>query len=96
MHGSSPYGAGMDGGTHHRADDGHRRAGTVRWFSPEKGYGFIQADGDDVFVRHSAIRMDGFRTLDPGASVSFSVTRDGRGPVAVDVTLERAARSGRL
>ncbi len=49
--------------------------GTVKWFNPEKGYGFIsQADGDDLFVHFSEIQMDGFKTLDEGQRVSFEVT----------------------
>lgn len=49
--------------------------GTVKWFNPEKGYGFIsQDDGEDLFVHYSEIQMDGFRTLEEGAAVSFDVT----------------------
>ena len=49
--------------------------GTVKWFSPEKGYGFIsQNDGEDLFVHFSEIKMDGFKTLDEGQHVSFDVT----------------------
>jgi CspA family cold shock protein len=49
--------------------------GTVKWFNPEKGYGFIsQSDGEDLFVHFSEIKMDGFKTLDEGAAVSFDVT----------------------
>jgi CspA family cold shock protein len=61
--------------------------GEVRWFSAEKGYGFIAPDtgGEDVFVRHSSIHSDGFRSLDPGQRVAFRVSDDGRGPRAVEV-----------
>lgn len=55
--------------------------GTVKWFNPEKGYGFIsQADGDDLFVHFSEIQMDGYKTLDEGQKVSFDVVtgRDGK------------------
>jgi CspA family cold shock protein len=53
--------------------------GTVKWFNSEKGYGFIAAEpGPDVFVHHSAIEMDGFRTLTEGDRVSFEITA-GRG-----------------
>ena len=46
--------------------------GTVKWFNPEKGYGFIsQKDGEDLFVHFSEIKMDGFKTLDEGAAVQF-------------------------
>ena len=49
--------------------------GTVKWFNPEKGYGFIsQNDGEDLFVHFSEIKMDGFKTLDEGAAVEFDVT----------------------
>lgn len=49
--------------------------GTVKWFNPEKGYGFIsQDDGEDLFVHFSEIKMDGFKTLDEGAAVQFDVT----------------------
>jgi len=48
--------------------------GTVKWFSAEKGYGFIsRSDGDDVFVHFSAIEGDGYRNLDEGQSVEFEV-----------------------
>ena len=48
--------------------------GTVKWFNASKGFGFIeQEDGSDVFVHHSAIQADGYKTLDEGASVSFEV-----------------------
>ena len=49
--------------------------GTVKWFNPEKGYGFIsQNDGEDLFVHFSEIKMDGFKTLDECAAVAFDVT----------------------
>ncbi|HIW75843.1 MAG TPA: cold shock domain-containing protein [Candidatus Gordonibacter avicola] len=49
--------------------------GTVKWFNPEKGYGFIsQNDGEDLFVHFSEIKMDGFKTLDEGTAVQFDVT----------------------
>ena len=49
--------------------------GTVKWFNPEKGYGFIsQNDGEDLVVHFSEIKMDGFKTLDEGAAVAFDVT----------------------
>ena len=48
--------------------------GTVKWFNPEIGYGFIsQAEGEDLFVHYSEIQMDGFKTLSEGAAVSFDV-----------------------
>ena len=49
--------------------------GTVKWFNPDKGYGFIsQEGGEDLFVHWSEIQMDGFKTLDEGQAVSFEVT----------------------
>ncbi len=49
--------------------------GTVKWFNPDKGYGFIaRPDGDDLFVHFSEIQMDGFKTLDEGDKVTFDVT----------------------
>lgn len=64
-----------------------RQTGHVRWFSSEKGYGFIAPDGggDDVFVRHSSIDTDGFRTLDGGQRVTYESGSDGRGPRALRV-----------
>ena len=54
--------------------------GTVKWFNPEKGYGFIsQNDGEDLFVHFSEIKMDGFKTLDEGQRVSFEVTEGQNG-----------------
>jgi CspA family cold shock protein len=49
--------------------------GTVKWFNPDKGYGFIsREDGDDVFVHFSEIQGDGFKTLDEGQAVAFDIT----------------------
>lgn len=61
-----------------------RRAGVVRWYSEEKGYGFLAPDdgGEDVFVRYSAIEGDGFRSLREGQRVTFLTGSDGRGPRA--------------
>ena len=60
--------------------------GTVKWFSNEKGYGFIErAGGDDVFVHHSAIQMDGYRTLSEGQRVSFEVVQGPKGAQAANV-----------
>ena len=63
--------------------------GTVKWFNPEKGYGFIsQQDGEDLFVHFSEIQMDGFKTLDEGVAVSFDVTEGQNGKLqASNVTL---------
>ena len=49
--------------------------GKVKWFNPEKGYGFIESeDGTDVFAHFSAIQMDGYKTLDEGQAVEFDIT----------------------
>lgn len=60
--------------------------GTVKWFNAEKGYGFIQTDeGQDVFVHYSAIEGEGFKSLEDGEPVEFSVTEGNRGPQAANV-----------
>ncbi len=60
--------------------------GTVKWFSAEKGYGFIEKeDGGDIFVHFSAIQSDGFRTLTEGQSVTFDVVEGERGQQAANV-----------
>ena len=61
--------------------------GTVKWFNPEKGYGFIRRDdGEDVFVHYSAIAGEGFRSLEEGQRVEFEVTDGKKGPQAANVT----------
>ncbi|MEA3340488.1 MAG: cold-shock protein [Chloroflexota bacterium] len=63
-----------------------RETGTVKWFSDAKGYGFIQRDGgEDVFVHYSAITGGGFRTLQEGQRVEFSVKQGPKGLQADDV-----------
>lgn len=63
-----------------------RTTGTVKWFNTSKGYGFIErAEGDDVFVHYSEIRGGGFRNLNEGDRVEFSVESNPKGPQAVDV-----------
>lgn len=60
--------------------------GKVKWFSSEKGYGFIQRDnGADVFVHFSAIQNEGFKTLNEGQDVEFEVVEGNRGPQAANV-----------
>jgi CspA family cold shock protein len=60
--------------------------GTVKWFSEQKGYGFIEREGEaDVFVHYSAISGSGFKTLNEGDRVSFDVETDSKGPSAKNV-----------
>jgi CspA family cold shock protein len=60
--------------------------GTVKWFSNEKGYGFIsRPDGEDIFVHFSAIQMDGFKTLTEGQEVEFDVVDGPKGKQAANV-----------
>jgi CspA family cold shock protein len=57
--------------------------GTVKWFNADKGYGFIAVDGGrDVFVHHSSIQADGYRSLEQGQRVEFEITQSDRGPQA--------------
>ena len=61
--------------------------GTVKWFNAEKGYGFITGeDGKDVFVHFSAIQNDGYKSLDEGQKVSFTIESGAKGPAAGNVT----------
>ena len=60
--------------------------GTVKWFNDSKGYGFIsQEGGEDVFVHHTAIQMDGFRSLAEGDKVQFEVAKGPKGLQAQNV-----------
>jgi CspA family cold shock protein len=61
--------------------------GTVKWFSDEKGFGFITPDdsGKDLFVHHTAIQSDGYRSLAEGAKVSYEAQEGQKGPQAVNV-----------
>lgn len=60
--------------------------GTVKWFSNQKGYGFIATeDGKDVFVHHTAIKGDGYKTLQEGQSVEFDVIQGPKGEQAANV-----------
>ena len=59
--------------------------GTVKWFNAEKGFGFITAEGQDVFVHYSNIDMTGFRVLEEGQTVEFTVDTGQKGPQAESV-----------
>jgi CspA family cold shock protein len=63
-----------------------RTQGTVKWFNRSKGYGFIEREGgDDVFVHFSAIQGEGYRNLDEGDQVEFTIESSPKGPQAADV-----------
>ena len=67
--------------------NGSSELGKVKWFSDQKGYGFIARDDDsDVFVHHTGINGDGFRSLDEGQRVEFEITDGKKGQQAVNVT----------
>ncbi|HLG15200.1 MAG TPA: cold-shock protein [Blastocatellia bacterium] len=63
-----------------------RETGTVKWFNATKGYGFItRASGDDVFVHYSAIESEGYKTLNEGQRVEFTITQGPKGLAASNV-----------
>ena len=71
--------------------------GTVKWFSNEKGYGFIEREGgDDVFVHFSAITMDGYKSLTEGQRVSFEVVQGDKGLQAANVQAALASFGTRV
>jgi CspA family cold shock protein len=65
---------------------GQRVTGTVKWFNDSKGFGFIEQEGgEDVFVHHTAIQIEGFKTLKEGQKVTMEVTQGQKGLQAVNV-----------
>ena len=65
-----------------------KERGVVKWFNDQKGFGFIGRDsGDDVFVHHSAVAGEGFKTLSEGDEVEFTVIAGDKGPKAENVTV---------
>jgi cold shock protein len=84
-------GAGLQSSARQHAytvEEDHMPTGTVKWFSDDKGFGFITPDdGDkDLFVHHTGINGEGYRSLQEGAKVSYDAEQGDKGPKAVNVT----------
>lgn len=63
-----------------------RLIGRIKWFDAQKGYGFIEREGEpDVFVHYSALQMEGFKTIEDGAEVEFEIVQGEKGPAAANV-----------
>jgi CspA family cold shock protein len=73
-----------------------RYEGQVKWFSDPKGYGFILHDGGDIFVHHSAIKMDGYRTLKEGEMVVYDLFESPKGLQAGNVIPSRLSGDGNV
>jgi cold shock protein len=80
---------GVCGGFCFEVDMSERVSGTVKWFNDDKGFGFIEREGGkDVFVHHSAIVAEGFKSLKEGQKVTMEVTEGQKGPQAENVIAE--------
>lgn len=66
-----------------------RLKGTVKWFNPEKGYGFIESDGKEYFVHFKEIKVDGYKTLSQGATVYFKGLQQEKGWKALGVEVQK-------
>jgi cold shock protein len=83
-----PIGGAYDEAQYRRQQEIRMTQGTVKWFNAEKGFGFITvADGQDVFVHYSNIDMTGFRVLEEGQTVEFTVGSGQKGPQAESVRI---------
>ena len=68
---------------------GEKVTGNVKWFNDDKGFGFVEReDGPDVFVHHSSIQMEGFKTLKEGQMVTMEVSQGEKGPQADSVSVD--------
>lgn len=88
-------GGGENMAERHIATTDERLTGTVHWFSAAKGYGFLKRSdgGKDVFCHFSAIQLDGYKTLNEGDQVEFSIVEGQKGPQADNVVLTRSVAS---